>query len=459
MASRDGTTGQGAIDIFDTRNGKSVHTVCLKRNCVSCMAYSDRAQYCGTLEGYCFSISRNIEMVRSSAKPRYVSVSQDALDGIVVTAGGLWVSHICYIFFLHLDTLAFEGSIAHPRFGTVGQLKLSADGSTVWSAHMGGASVSAWNAVQRCHLFDVDIRKQMEMVGEQCNEQDAIIITAMESALDTGLASGHILVLREELLMWFHPYEEDVCFLVCIPCEGPYGTEKARVVSGGEALFKLTMVPSLPSYDSVDINGVPLDKAGTLVVWEACASRSLIQSKSSTYLESHQSVNEMIEKGQFKELVCSIEGHSGLDSTESTSLTEGGSISGLPSVTKTAHVQGATDAEQDASGPCVFTSVSAVANESDPSAVKIAQPHGMDKLDVRLPPDGCSSITMTCPKPAQLVDLVGQLEADSGLLMNGFGLAYWPHSAAARVELHTQEAFDEYLELDCRPALFVYPVA
>ena len=275
MASRDGTTGQGAIDIFDTRNGESVHTVCLKRNCVSCMAYSDRAQYCGTLEGYCFSISRNIEMVRSSAKPRYVSVSQDALDGIVVTAGGLWVSHICYIFFLHLDTLAFEGSIAHPRFGTVGQLKLSADGSTVWSAHMGGASVSAWNAVQRCHLFDVDIRKQMEMVGEQCNEQDAIIITAMESALDTGLASGHILVLREELLMWFHPYEEDVCFLVCIPCEGPYGTEKARVVNGGEALFKLTMVPSLPSYDSVDINGVPLDKAGTLVVWEACASRSL----------------------------------------------------------------------------------------------------------------------------------------------------------------------------------------
>ena len=163
----------------------------------------------------------------------------------------------------------------------------------------------------------------------------------------------------------------------------------------------------------------------------------MIQSKSSTYLESHQSVNEMIEKGQFKELVWSIEGHPGLDSTESTSLTEGVSISGLPSVTKAARVQGAMDAEQDANGPCVFTSVSAVANESDPSAVKIAQPHGMDKLDVRLPPDGCSSITVTCPKPAQLVDLVGQLEADSGLLMNGFGLAYWPHSAAARVELHT----------------------
>ena len=114
MASRDGTTGQGAIDIFDTRNGELVHTVCLKRNCVSCMAYSDRAQYSGTLEGYCFSFSRDIEMVRSSAKPRYVYVSQDALDGIVVTAGGLWVCHTCYIFFLHLDTLAFEGSIAHP---------------------------------------------------------------------------------------------------------------------------------------------------------------------------------------------------------------------------------------------------------------------------------------------------------------------------------------------------------
>ena len=40
----------------------------------------------------------------------------------------------------------------------------------------------------------------------------------------------------------------------------------------------------------------------------------MIQSKSSTYLESHQSVNEMIEKGQFKELVWSIEGHPGLHS-------------------------------------------------------------------------------------------------------------------------------------------------
>ena len=68
VASRDGTTGQGAIDIFDTSNGKLVHTVCLKRNCVSCMAYSDRAQYCGTLEGYCFSFSRDIEMVRSKCK-------------------------------------------------------------------------------------------------------------------------------------------------------------------------------------------------------------------------------------------------------------------------------------------------------------------------------------------------------------------------------------------------------
>ena len=67
-----------------------------------------------------------------------------------------------------------------------------------WGGGGGGESVSAWSVTQRCHLFDVDIRKQMEMVAPS-SEHD-MIITSMTPALDTvwvGLVGGYILVVKD----------------------------------------------------------------------------------------------------------------------------------------------------------------------------------------------------------------------------------------------------------------------
>ena len=239
VATRAGM-GYGVIDIFSIKNRELIHSIRLKDNSVSCIAHSDKMVYCGTLEGCCFSFSRDIEQIQVSARQHYKCVSENAVDGIVVTKDALWLSHTHRIFFLNLETLAMEGSLTRgkPKAECVGQFKLSDDGTVVWSAQLGGMSVSAWNAIQKSHQFDVDIRKMMEMTGV-CGEHD-MAITALTPALDTlwvGLAGGYILVIRDqELLTWFCPYKEYVRFLVCIPCEGPCKTEKAMVVSGAKGL-------------------------------------------------------------------------------------------------------------------------------------------------------------------------------------------------------------------------------
>ena len=300
VASRAGI-GYGVIDIFNIKTRDLVHNINLKDNSVSCITHSDKMVYCGTLEGYCFSFSRDIGQIQSNIKPCYKYISENAVDGIAVTKDGLWVSHTHYVSFLNLETLDIEGSLSQAT--NVGQLKLSDDGAVVWSAQLGGTSVSAWNAVLKSHLFDVDTRSHMGVIGV-CNEPDMTII-AITPALDTlwvGLAGGCILVIREELLMWFCPYKEYVRFLVCIPGDGPCETEKAMVVSGAKGLRS----PIIPGLDE---NGVPVDKAGALIIWEAfpskmCRQISMIQSQSSTYLESHQAVRQVIEKGEFKDGTC-----------------------------------------------------------------------------------------------------------------------------------------------------------
>ena len=97
------------IDIFNINTRDLVHNIRLKDNSVSCIAHSNKMVYCGTMEGYCFTFSRDIEQIQSSAKPHYKYVSENAVHGIVVTKDGLWLSHTHYIFFLNVEMLAMEG--------------------------------------------------------------------------------------------------------------------------------------------------------------------------------------------------------------------------------------------------------------------------------------------------------------------------------------------------------------
>ena len=304
---------EGEIHIFSTHTRDLIHSIQLKDSLVSCMACSDIMVFCGTLEGFCLTFNLDIKQLQFHSTPCHTYVSENAVDGIVVTKDSLWLSHTNNISFFNPQTLAMDGSPSQCQAECIGQLKMSADESIVWSGHIGGMSVSAWSVSQRCHLFDVDIKKQMETVGPS-SEHD-MIITSMTPALDTlwvGLAGGYILVLKEELLMWFCPYKEPVRFLVCIHCGGPCHTEKAMVMSGAKVL-RSPMIPGLFDHDDVNENGIPVDKAGTLVVWEAypskmCKQIFMMQSQSSTYLDSHQTVKEMVEKGGFKDGTCLLEG-------------------------------------------------------------------------------------------------------------------------------------------------------
>ena len=114
--------------------------------------------YLGTLEGYCFcyhsgKIGIEIEPVS------YNIISDNAIDGIVFTQHCAWVSHKEFISFLNFRRLTVEGCISHveesEHVAYMGQLSLSSDSRIVWSAHIGGVLLSAWDAQSmcRCQLY------------------------------------------------------------------------------------------------------------------------------------------------------------------------------------------------------------------------------------------------------------------------------------------------------------------
>ena len=174
VSSRTGID-YGVIDIFSITTRELVHNIRMRDNSVSCITCSDRTVYLGTLEGYCFSFSRDIRKIQAlNAKPRYKYVSEHAVDGIVCTLQSVWVSHTHYIYFLNPDNLALEGSIHRQkeRDAFIGQLALSEDNSTVWSAHLGGTTLSAWDAQQKLHKFDINTETYLEEVAESLSERD-----------------------------------------------------------------------------------------------------------------------------------------------------------------------------------------------------------------------------------------------------------------------------------------------
>ena len=294
----------GVIDIFNIGTRELVHNIQMGKNSVSCITCSDKTVYLGTLEGYCFSFSRDIRKIQVNARPLYKYISEDTILGIVCTMQYVWVSHTCYIYFLNLDSLMLEGSIHHQEEcdAFIGQLTLSEDCSTVWSAHLGGVTLSAWDAYQKSHKFDINAAKHVKEITEILSEDD-IVITAMTTAIDNvwvGMASGHILLFHEEaLLTWYHPYSEYVRFLCCIPCAGPCGAEECMVVSGACGFHSEKLVPNMGSMAEVYE-----DNVGVLVLWEAYNSRTtrqvkLLEEHSNSYLDNHHSVRKMILEGGF----------------------------------------------------------------------------------------------------------------------------------------------------------------
>ena len=154
--------------------------------------------------------------------------------------------------------------------------------------------VSAWDAQNKFHIYNIDTGKHFKKISPDTNNPDRII-TAITPALDTvwvGMASGHIMVFHEdELLAWFHPDEDYIRFLICIPCAGPYEMEKAMVVSGGKGFMPLDegLEKEQIHPDSDSLGG------SSMIVWEAYEAKTIRQVKiveksSPNHLKDHSSI-------------------------------------------------------------------------------------------------------------------------------------------------------------------------
>ena len=297
----------GVIDIFDITSHELVHNIRLRETSASCLTAAKDRVLMGTLEGYCFSFSNDVTKVRTgNPKPKYKYISEHAVDGIACTKDFIWVSHGRHIHFLNHDSLALEGTVSRdePQDAFIGQLSASPSENIIWSAHLGGTILTAWDSTNRTHSLDVDTSKRLpEHVREDA------IITAMLPALDTvwvGMATGHIMVFHhEELLALYHPYKAEVRFLTLIPGSGPCEMEKCMVVSGGKKFVPVLNDMGL-DYEEKDEKGQPLDGTGVLVTWEAYEAKTmrqikLVEENAPGFLDTHASVCHMINIGEFKD--------------------------------------------------------------------------------------------------------------------------------------------------------------
>ena len=301
---------ESVIVIFSIQSKKLVHNIDMKEKSISCMACTSDAVYIGTLDGYCYRFLSNVGKLQTE-QCKCKRISNKALDGMTIAEYFVWVSHTKYIFFLNFDDLHLEGSIHQEKDAYIGQLSPSPDGKIVWSAHLGGFLLTAWDALKKCHCFDVDTSEHMAMISSDVPENDRIM-TAMVPAEDcvwVGMATGHILVFSdEELLTWFHPYPECVRFLAVLPCSGPCEMEKCMVASGGKGYQ--SMIEDLDhtvtaNVDKIDV--VSKDDSGNgeyIIVWEAFTSRTyqrikLIEESVPGLFDSHQTVGIKIREGGF----------------------------------------------------------------------------------------------------------------------------------------------------------------
>ena len=283
--------------------------------------------------------------------------------------------------------------------------------------------------------------------------------------------------------MWFCPYKEYVRFLVCIPGEGPCRMEKAMVVSGGKG-FSSPMIPGLPDYEKMDEKGEPVDKAGTLIIWEAfpskmCRQISMIQSQSSTFLDSHHTLKRVIQDGEFKDNTCLLrDGVFESSEVVTEGVVDQSVVSSVPDLTTSVKdnlpevsttitvVNGKrTDGLDTLLNSTVMTD--AVAGDPLPSLPEecdepvLFKTHisgiNTETIDVKLPSDSKEVLRVSCVKPVQLQALFGQLETNLNLsaVAEKFQLSYWVDQGAGPqcIAVDTQLNLEKYLEFVKRPEL------
>ena len=489
----------GVIDIFSIHTRDLVHNIRMRENTVSCITCSNTHVYIGTLEGYCFSFSIDIRQIQANAKPRYKYVSGHAIDGIVVTSNDgkefVWISETGYIYFLKPDNLAQDGSLYRGHTDAyVGQLSVSpSDPTTVWSAHIGGNTLSAWDATHRTHKFNIDTTDHMKRIDSNIEDTD-IVITAMTPALDTvwvGMASGHILVFFEqEMLTWYHPYTGFIRFITAIPCVGPCDKEECMIITGAEN-FRSPIPPDknlvkeedLPKYNE---KGLPSGNAGILILWEAFRARmiqqmKLIEENSPHFFNNYESIQKMIctQGLEFndgtqllKEKDVSDSSSDSSDQDRLTDITEcfdtfqAGGRTPLHNIQTDSIANESFFTEQNDTSTRSQASIESPVVKFDP--VIPIQPNILlrtrtstidaDIFDVNiaaLPGEEDTVVRVTCPRPPRLKVLLSELETNGNIPQEKCNIEYHDNITNEGIKITTQNELDVYLTIPNRPQLFL----
>ena len=271
----------GVVNIFNKTTKDLVHSLKMRENTVSCITNSNKLVYLGTMEGNCFVYPANVADVQPNTTPHYVCISEHCVDGLALSQTCLWASIRDQMHFLNPQTLELEGVEKRKQnMGAyVGKMMLSDNGDLMWSAHLGGVILSAWNAHECTHITDVDVGACAE---EQCHIDDLQdrIITAMCTALDTiwiGLSSGYIMVFGMsppgKLLTYFRPYNSFIRFLSASKYPGPCQKEECMMLCGGKMYRPDDSFKDLPDYTRKDEKGEPVDTSGVVVLWEVLPAK------------------------------------------------------------------------------------------------------------------------------------------------------------------------------------------
>ena len=275
----------GVVNIFNKTTKDLVHSLKMKENSVSCITSSDDLVYLGTMEGNCFVFPVDVADIQTNARPHFKCISEHCIDGLAVSQTLLWASIRDQIHFLNAQTLEFEGVEKRKQnVGSyVGKMMLSDDRNVMWSAHLGGIILSAWNTHECTHKADVDVSACAE---QQChiNDLQDRIMTAMCIALDTvwiGLSSGFIMVFSMsppgKLLTYFKPYNSFIRFLSACKYPGPCQEEKCMMLCGGKMYRPDDSFEELPDYLRKNEKGESVDTSGVVVLWEVLPAKYMKQ--------------------------------------------------------------------------------------------------------------------------------------------------------------------------------------
>ena len=456
----------GIIDILSIDSREIVNSIQIRENSqtITCITATDKNIYLGTLEGCCLSFTNDTSTVQINTRQL---PSKHAIDGIVCTQQCVWVTQMRCIYFLNFDDLALEGSLhredEEETYSNIGQLSIDPDHNIVWSAHLGGVILSAWDTHNKSHMYDVDTGKHLKRIAPDFEDP---VITAMTPALDTvwvGKASGHIMVFHEdELLSWFHPYEECVRFLTRIPSSGPCGLEEAMVASGGKGYRPL--VEDLEEVSNHNKHSGK-DYSGTVIIWEAYHTRrlrqvKLIEENSPGYLDNYDTACELIRKGGFRDGTHILPTSSETDRQESEENIV--SVDHVPLGDEV--LQDSVETESGAYGSNNNVQHSIEENEDDntiitnPAIVKISETRlSEEEIKIQFLHSDNQSFIITCAKPVQLDSVMNEIQLSVGNLDSQLFHLFYSYGDCELIMIHSQADFERYLAIPntSRPTLMI----